>query len=68
MTNTQSKQNFLYHARKLRNEGKGLTVERQTYGGCTELSAHQHSTNDSVYLYMGVRGDIGCSVAFTRGR
>ena len=60
MTNTQSKQNFLYHARKLR--------KRQTYGGCTELSAHQHGTNDSVYLYMGVRGDIGCSVAFTRGR
>ena len=66
MTNKNSIRNFLLCARILRAEGKGLTVNRSRYGGCTELRAKQHGTTDSVVLYMGVRGDISCSVAFTR--
>ena len=66
MTNKTAIRNFLLYARILRAEGKGLTVNRSRYGGCTELRAKQHGTTDSVVLYMGVRGDISCSVAFTR--
>ena len=66
MTNKNAIRNFLMHARMLRAEGNGLTVDRSRYGGCTELRAKQHGTADNVVLYMGIRGDINCSVAFTR--
>ena len=67
MNNKSARTNFLHHARLLRSEGKGLTIERKTFGGCTELRAMQHGTKDSVALYMGALGHMRCSVAFVRG-
>lgn len=67
MNNAHAIQNFLFHARMLRNEGKGLTVKRDTFGGCTELRATQDGTSDSTVLYMS-RGNMTSTVTFTRAR